>query len=149
MQIAAFALFFPVFWLGIIWLVSRLGGWHRLARTFVTDRPPAGETIGWTSGKFSFFSSYNHCLNVTVSASGVRIEPNILFKFGHSPLFFPWAAVAGLTRRRLLLGYVSALHIQTDNGLHAVTLFGQRLSDALAKYAPAHLTAPPSDNRDV
>ena len=150
LPIAAFVVFFPILWVAIVWLISRLGSWHGLAQEFAARGPQAGpgagETCRWTSGKFSYLSSYNHCLNVTVSGRGVHMEPNSLFQFGHVPLFFPWHAVARIDLRRLVFSHVAILHINTRNGIRPVTLYGNRVSAALAKYAPAQLTAKPAAN---
>jgi hypothetical protein len=136
---AVFIVLFPLLWLLIIWLISRLGGWNSLAKTFATERPPTGDMFTWSSGKFSFFSSYNNCLNVTVSSTGVHVAPMLLFSFGHQPLFFPWDKISRLVQRRVVFNYVSGLHIDTAEGMHPVSLYGRRLAEGLHRYAPASL----------
>lgn len=138
--IAAFAVFFPLFWLGVIWLISRLGGWHSLTGEFGANARPQGETFTWITGKFSLLSNYSHSLNVTVSSHGIHIQPMLLFRVGHAPLFFPWTAVGRMVQRRFIFGHVSALHLDTRDGMHPVTLYGRHLSEALAKYAPGRLS---------
>lgn len=137
--VAAFLIFFPVFWASVVWLVSRLSGWSSLANEFGTDQHPTGEAFNWTSGKIRFFSNYGNCLVATVSDRGVHLATWRLFSFGHKPMFFPWSSIARLDQRRGLLGSISRLHLHTRNGTRSVTLMGRGLSEAIARRAPKDL----------
>ncbi len=139
--IAGFAIGFPILWCSVVWLLAKLGGWATLAARFATKRPARGETFAWSSGRFSMFSSYNNCLNVSVSHEGIHIVPFIAFTIGHEPLLIPWSSVRRLIQRRFLWNYSNGIHIDLGGHNHVITLYGRRLSEGLAKYAPAHLVS--------
>ena len=139
---------FLALWLLCFWLVAQLGGWASLAETFATDRPPAGETFQWTSGKCNFISTYNNCLTVSVMKDGVRIRPMLLFRFAHKTLFIPWDAVAVMGLRRELFRYGTAMEITKPTGVHPLTLYGQPLAESLARHAPDRLLRPPPGYED-
>ncbi len=139
------AVTFIAFWLLCFWLVAQLGGWASLAETFATDRPPAGETFDWTSGKCNFISTYNNCLTVSVSDEGIRIRPMLLFRFAHKALFIPWDAIARMGARRELMRYGTALEITKPSGVHPMTLYGSPLAMSLSRFAPDRLLGPPED----
>jgi hypothetical protein len=86
------AVAFAVLWVSICHLLSWLGGWRRLAGFYPAQAPGGAFTHRWQSGQFGFVT-YRRCLNVQVTAQGLRIEAATLFWPGHAPLFLPWSAI--------------------------------------------------------
>lgn len=140
--IAIIAVAMVFMWLVCFWLVAEIGGWSSLAKTFATDRPPTGDTFPWSSGKCNFFSSYNNCLTISVSKEGVGLQPMLLFRFRHKPLFLPWDAIAVMRPNPQLFRYGTSFEITTPGGVHPITLFGRPLAETLTKYAPDRLLGP-------
>lgn len=83
---------FAFMWVSICHLLSWLGGWRRLAGFYPAGSASGAVTHRWQSGQFGFVT-YRRCLNVQVSAQGLRIEAATLFWPGHAPLFLPWSAI--------------------------------------------------------
>jgi len=142
-SIVGFLIVFPVFWICVVWLISRLSGWSRLALTFAATKPASGEVFPWTSARLRFSSSYSNCLTVTVSVAGIHIATWGLFAFGHQPLFLPWDAIGRLVQSRGLLGHTSKLYVRAGSGEQTITLSGRLLADAIAGAAPRRLTRSP------
>lgn len=87
--IAAFAIIFPIFWSSIIWLVSQISGWARLAQRYRATLPPAGKRWTLQYGMVGW-AGYNGVLTLTPSAEGLFMETMIFFRVGHPRLFIPW-----------------------------------------------------------
>jgi len=132
------AIFFPLFWLAVVWLISRLTGWSRLAEVFAAARPPTGEVFSWVSGRFGFGSNYSNCLTVTVSHHGIHIQPFLPFRLSHRPLFIPWAAVREMQQDRFFFNHRTSLKADARGRMISFSLVGRsgRLSDSLARHAP-------------
>jgi hypothetical protein len=105
--IIAFAIGFPIFWMGVVYLVSRLSGWSSLAKRYPATRPASGQYFGWSSGRISRFSNYNHSINVTISSTGVHLETVFFFKFGHAPVFLPWDAIVAMRHSKILFRHLN------------------------------------------
>ena len=68
--------FVPLFlavWIGSLFLIARVGGWHDLARLYRVDTPIAGAQE-WRNrqGKMRYGSRYNGCLNIAANAMGLQ-----------------------------------------------------------------------------
>jgi hypothetical protein len=77
------------FWISIIWLISHLGGWHRLAQRYHSIRPTTGKVWRWQYGSINWVG-YNGVLILTANAEGVFLELSWFFSFGHNRIFIPW-----------------------------------------------------------
>src|SRR5262245_58318078 len=84
-----FAIIFPIFWCGVIWLVGQLSGWGQLALRYRTLQPASGNVWSWQYGMINW-AGYNGVLNLTANAEGLFMETIWLFSFGHPRLFIPW-----------------------------------------------------------
>lgn len=85
----AFPLFFAGMWVGISALLSRLSGWHALAKRYPAAAEPEGERIVWTSAQLGGVS-FRSCLNVTLAPAGLYMVPARLFRLFMPPLLVPW-----------------------------------------------------------
>lgn len=110
--VAAFLVIFPLFWMGIVLLVSRVSG---------CGRP---------------FSSYSGCLTVTVSTDGFHLKPIFVFAAGHDPIFMPWSAVE-MVRSSGTSFFASAhftIRNKDDGASKGLTRYGRKLIDSLKKH---------------
>ena len=96
----AFAVVFPAFWCGVVWLIGRVG-WARLARHYETDAPRIGPTFRWESGRVGA-SAYSGVLTVSVEPDGLRLAVMPLFRPGHPPVLIPWEEIRAIRPRRVL-----------------------------------------------
>jgi hypothetical protein len=111
--LSAVPLFFAVMWLGILHLTAWLGGWTRLAHTFVYDGSRTEKPIQrrwFQSGSFGLMN-YNSALNIAIYEEGVRIAVLWPFRPGHPPLFIPWSELRE-PRVRRVFPFVRRLEVQ-------------------------------------
>lgn len=123
--IAGFCLVFPLFWCAVVLLISRLGDWHRLSKTYAAgSRQPSG-TGAVHSGVFGLvgISRYKFTLTVHFERDGFFLENMFLFRVGHPRLFIPWSAIAERSSRDLWRWKVTVLTIgQPREGKIALAL---------------------------
>ena len=133
LAIAGFAIGFPLFWMAIVTLISRIGGWSELAKRFGSDAPAQGEVFTWCSARLRIFCNYSNRLRVTVSQAGIHIRTLVFFKMGHRPLFIPWRAVQDLKVRRYWRYSSATLTLKDDSTDWSATivLYGWGLAERL------------------
>ncbi len=133
LAIVGFAIGFPVIWISIVYLISRIGGWSELATHFEYDGPAPGEVFHWCSARLRFLCNYSNCLTITLSETGIHLKTLIFFRVGHHPLFIPWAAVEDLKVYRYWRFSSAKLLIRDRSGDHTalITLYGWGLADRL------------------
>ncbi len=97
----AFFVIFPCFWCFVIWILSDLGGWKRLAKHYSSEEKPTGKTWTGVYGEVRFVS-YKGALDCTANETGLFIQPGFLFKFSHPLLFIPWTEFHGARKTSML-----------------------------------------------
>ncbi len=83
----------PLYLVSLMWVLSRLSGWDRLARRFRETGVFYGESWRWQSAQFRGWCGYNNCLTIGTSPEGLHIEVMavlIPFRLFHPPLTIPW-----------------------------------------------------------
>ena len=95
-----FLVIFPLFWCAICLLLSRVGGWSRLARHYGTDEKPSGLKSTMQSAKINLVS-YNNCLTVHVSEAGIYLSIMFLFRLGHQPVMIPWRDIHNVRKDKV------------------------------------------------
>ncbi|MCB1210802.1 MAG: hypothetical protein KDK97_15880 [Verrucomicrobiales bacterium] len=100
--IGGFFVVFPLFWCGVVFLLSVLGGWGRLAKLYAAgDRAVSGELHSGVTGKVGGIS-YRNVLTLHVGHQGFFIEVMPLFRIGHPRLYIPWSEVSARTPVQVL-----------------------------------------------
>ena len=94
---------FAAFWVVLLLLISAVGGWLRLARTYGTTAPADGERWRFQDCTLRYALGYNGCVRVVASREGLYLSVVFPFRPWHPPLFFPWPEVS-VTRERLWFG---------------------------------------------
>lgn len=79
---------FPLFFIGVIFLISRMG-WRKLAAQFEYTHQFDGEKIKLTSAGIGL-SNYNNVLNTYVNREGIYMRPRFVFKLFHPAVMIPW-----------------------------------------------------------
>jgi hypothetical protein len=87
--VAGFIPVFLLFWCSVIWLISFLSGWQRLAQRYRSPQPASGKAWSWQYGMVGW-AGYNGVLILTANDQGLFMETLWLFGFGHPRLFIPW-----------------------------------------------------------
>lgn len=99
--IGGFLIVFPLFWCFVVWLISHVGGWQRLARHYAAgDRPVTGQRCSGVQGMVGW-ASYRGTLTLHFNAEGFFMEVMPLFKIGHRRLFIPWSEISARSPHRV------------------------------------------------
>lgn len=141
--LAAFAVVFPAFWCGVVWLVGAMG-WRPLAARYPADGPATGPSLGLTSGTIGL-ANYNGSLRVSVEREGLHLAVMALFRVGHPPMLIPWSEITSVTQKNALWARWYTLRIGTPH-VTTVRLPGRivdAMRDAVAD-ALAGAEAPPA-----
>jgi hypothetical protein len=80
-------------WILVAFLLSRLGGWQKLAEHYPADHPFEGQVVRFQAAQFRRSVNYNGCLNFGASYEGVYIVPMLLFRAFHPPILIPWSDI--------------------------------------------------------
>ena len=88
-----FVIFFAAIWIFVAFLISRVGGWNRLAECYRTDQPFFGTMYRLQAAQMRRGTNYNGCLNFGVNSDGLYLVPMALFRAFHAPLFIPWSEI--------------------------------------------------------
>ena len=100
--IGGFVIFFPLIWCCVVWLLSQIGGWSRLAKHYAARGAPVyGREFRSVTGMVGG-TSYRGVLTVHVNEEGFFLEPMTLFRIAHPRLFIPWREVAERTSLSVL-----------------------------------------------
>lgn len=97
----AFAIVFPAFWCFVVWILSLVGGWQRLASRYRTNEAPTGKVYRGIQGMVGLVS-YRGALDCTTNDEGFFLQPMVLFRCGHPTLFIPWSECQFVKRSNLL-----------------------------------------------
>lgn len=82
--------YFVGLWCFVSVVLSRLGGWHRLAGKYLAATTAAGHRYGMQSMQLGLVN-YSGCLTLHVSDGGIHLAVWLLFRLAHPPLFIPWS----------------------------------------------------------
>ena len=89
-----FLIIFPVLWCLIVWIMSYVGGWQRLARRYAAGvRPVVGEQRSGFAGMAGVVT-YRSVLTLHLNREGFFVEVMPLFRIGHPRLFIPWSEIS-------------------------------------------------------
>ncbi len=108
--------FFAGMWCLVCWLISRIGGWSRLAARFPAKDRPSGTRFGMQAGRVGH-AKYGGCLTLHTSADGLYLSVWPLFRIGHPPLFIPWNAIRNASIRRFLWTERVVFEVRAGDGI--------------------------------
>ena len=127
--VVGFIVVFAVFWTGIVYLISRMGGWASLSEEFPATGRIQGSVFRFCSARFRAMTNYSHCLTVIVSANGLYLEPMLMFRYGHSPILISRRAIVRFERGLLPFYRSTKLTIERRGGKKpaTITFYGNKL----------------------
>lgn len=86
-----FVLLFVVFsWCAVMILISRLGGWSRLAEDYRADGLSPTQTWGVQSISLRYYTGYNGCITMGSDSAALYLSVWLPFRIGHPNLRIPW-----------------------------------------------------------
>lgn len=92
-MVGVFLIGFTLIWCFVVWLISHLSGWQRLAKRYAAgDRPVTGTIYRGFRGLVGV-AHYRQVLTLHINADGFFMETNPLFRLGHAGLFIPWSEI--------------------------------------------------------
>ena len=126
---------FAILLAGALFVLSRIGGWHALAREFPADEGKGldGRRHRWCSVRFSLLVNYNNCLTVIVGDDGMYMRTNIFMRLAHPPILIPREAILDHSAGSTILFSSTKLVLdrETDHEPTTITLYGRGLSSTL------------------
>jgi hypothetical protein len=96
-----FPFFFVGMWCAVSLILSTIGGWRRLAKSYPVRGQPSGRRFSMQGGTVGQVN-YSACLTIYTSSQGLYLSILFPFRPGHPPLFIPWDAVHNAKARRFL-----------------------------------------------
>jgi hypothetical protein len=91
-----------MWWVFVLWLLSELSGWRKLAAIFRAQHPPSGRCLrmqgGWVGDTL-----YTGCLTIYTSNEGLYVSIWPTFRFRQPPLLIPWNAIHNRREKRWML----------------------------------------------
>jgi hypothetical protein len=97
----SFPFLFAGMWCAVSLLLSRMGGWFRLAQEFPAHAQPSGRRFIMQGGMVGRVQ-YSGCLTIYSSPEGLYLSVLFPFRLAHPPIFIPWGAIQGARLRRFL-----------------------------------------------
>jgi len=92
--VIGFFIIFPLFWSGIVYFTSVLGGWSQLKQIYRYELPFNGEIIRFGSGRIGRFVNYNGILTIGRGSAGLYLSTFFMYRPGHPPLLIPWEDIS-------------------------------------------------------
>lgn len=108
-------------WTAVLFLLSFIGGWKRLAGTFRTELKPSGDSFSAASGCMRVVN-YSFVLNAAVSSEGLFLSVLKPFRPFHPGLFIPWSSIVSLKHKSLLFNRFIEIGIKDSKGVFHFTL---------------------------
>ena len=94
-----FVAFFTLLWCFVLWIVSWVSGWRRLAEHFGTAFEFRGDVVAFVSARIGI-ANYSGMLTVGASEEGLYLVPIRIYRLFHRPILVPWTEIAADVRGR-------------------------------------------------
>lgn len=89
---------FVVFWMAVVWFISLLSGWSKLADAYPSRIPFDEMCWSMQSARFRWNAGYNGILRVCADSQALHLSVFPLFRPGNRPLSIPWEDVSAHRR---------------------------------------------------
>jgi hypothetical protein len=120
---------FAAWWCFIMWVVSRLCGWHALARHYRAENRFHGKHRRFSSVKVGS-GNYSGCVTLGANSDGLSLAVMVLFRVGHPPLFIPWADLKPRIKKMWIFG--EWLEFEVKRTPHVKLSFAMAVAKKLA-----------------
>jgi hypothetical protein len=116
-----FPVFFLALWAGVHTLISWLGGWAALARSYLLTTEFDGRRWRFRSVVVCHaanplrHASYASCVTLGSNVRGLYRAVFPLFRIGHPPLFIPWADVRISKHEGMLFSYLEFRFVRVED----------------------------------
>jgi len=96
-----FPVFFVAIWCLVLFILSRVSGWSRLARRYEAHAISIEPVVRFASARFGV-TNYNGVLSIAADDRGFHLVPVRIFRPFHRPLYIPWSDVRAELRGKTL-----------------------------------------------
>ena len=107
---------FPFIWLFVLRILASVSGWERLAILF----PDQVQSSLW-SIRFRTIVlgsvTYGTCCKIHICTTGIRIQPQLLFRYWHSPIFLPFTELSQNRSRLSIFGRVTYCNVGRNDSV--------------------------------
>ena len=100
-----FLVFFIAIWTFVCFILSRVGGWEKLAQVYRYDGEFSGKRWRFRSCRMNGFVNYNNCLTFGASPEGLYINIFPMFRFRHPPLLIAWSEIKEEQAKGIIFEY--------------------------------------------
>ncbi|MEO8272185.1 MAG: hypothetical protein ABI557_20915, partial [Aureliella sp.] len=76
-------------WMFVLRMLSRLGGWKKLAQRFPATGNETGKTFRFQTGYIGWVR-YKGVLTLVINPNGLGLSAVFPFRIGHPAVFIPW-----------------------------------------------------------
>lgn len=125
-----FLLYFLGIWVGILFILSKIGGWSLLAEKYRDDGSKVHRWRRFTRGIFRYSVAYKGCLWVSPEADGLYLKtgPLFFFRMFHPPLRIPWSAIKSASERKYW--WMKLIDLEFTDPPMKISLDAEALKDA-------------------
>ena len=100
--IILFLIFFISLWSTIVFLLSKLSGWDKLAEKY-GDRQLFQDQIFHFCSLYIGSVRYKSAINIGVSEAGLYLNPLIVFRLSYPPVLIPWNHISDFEEKSVWL----------------------------------------------
>jgi hypothetical protein len=138
-----FYVVFPIIWIAICIILSRMSGWHKLAQKYLRIDFVSGEKWRFRSAKLRYSVGYNSCVNFVANREGLGISIFFVFRVGHPPLFIRWTDIA-ISKETKFLRNVIRFTVGRDFPIPILVpkSLGLKIIEAAGQYLPKEDSTP-------
>ncbi|MEN6375049.1 MAG: hypothetical protein ABFD75_09755 [Smithella sp.] len=105
LPVVIFPVFFIAIWIFVCFILSRVGGWGKLAQVYRYGGKFNGKRWRFRSCRMNGFVNYNNCLTFGGNPEGLYINILAIFRFQHSPLLIPWSEIKEEKTKGIIFEY--------------------------------------------
>jgi hypothetical protein len=96
-----FPLFFVSLWVFILFVLSFVSGWRRLASRYHWPKPFRGKVAYFQTARLNWVN-FRSALEIGANEQGLYLAPMIFFRLFHQPLLIPWSEIEAKPFNRFL-----------------------------------------------
>jgi hypothetical protein len=138
---AAFPFFFVGMWIFVCKILSRTGGWQRLAQAYGPNGVPVqGTRFRFRSGAFGSVN-YSSVLMLEAGVQGLAFEVFLPFRVAHPPFSVPWSDISFASRNRWFMPTIELSFTRSPGVAVAIP---RRLAESLAAAGGVSHRVPPA-----
>ena len=110
-----FLVVFPLFWSGIVFFLSILGGWGTMAESYPERIKIDPQCFSAQRAILGISVNYNGVLNICADYEGLHFSVMFMFRPGHRPFFVPWEDIHAVKKQHFLFQVVEMRFARTQN----------------------------------